>query len=132
MALLKICFSYAFYQISKYKAMLSFSFKGIQHFNENLFMFRHRGFSRPPDVKTKPNQNKTLDLTERNRTLSPFSPCLHTHFAKCCCEGLLPLQLFYPSLVTPSYSIKFSHTSHLILGTHLLMMYQINPYDCLP
>lgn len=71
MALLKICFSYAFYQISKYKAMLSFSFKGIQHFNENLFMFRHRGFSRPPDVKTKPNQNKTLDLTERET-----QPCL--------------------------------------------------------
>lgn len=36
----------------------------VQDFNENLSIFRHQSFSRPPDVKTKKSP-KTLDVTEK-------------------------------------------------------------------
>lgn len=118
MAILIACYSYALYQICKYKAVLWVSFKGevisfhfICYFNENLPMFR-RSFSRPPAVKTKKTQTKQKE-EKKNPTL-PFSLSSHSASCKSSCEGLFPLQPFHPSTDTPCYLLNISHTFHLI------------------
>lgn len=116
MAILIACYSYALYQICKYKAVLWVSFKGEVISFHMLFQWKSpqvqtQSFSRPPAVKTKklrPNRKR-----KKNPTLL-FSLSSHSASCKSSCEGLFPLQPFHPSPDTPYYLLNISHTFHLI------------------
>lgn len=102
----------------------------MQHFRENLSMFRHRGFGRPPDGKTKRNQ-KTSDLKEK-QSCSPF-PLIFTHNI----VQNAPTKVSLCNFSTHHWLLHLIQSlidilSHFMQCTCLLILYQMHLPDCLP